>query len=226
MKGEPCVMGERKIYKKRKPGAQCSLGRDYSQTVVSEPCVCGQGDFECDYGYERHSNNQCIPAFWFSPSSLSKDCNVGQNYWNSTGYRRIVSNNCTDGLREKYMAKMEKCPGKAPRGLHILTSDGKLVMEQGHNTTFIILMEEGDLQRTNIQLDFGDGIAVSYANFSPVEDGIRHVYKSAGIFQVTAFAENSLGSDTAVLFLHVVCEYFHLPHSLGQNLTSLSPYSF
>lgn len=38
-----------------------------------------------DYGYERHSNNQCIPAFWFSPSSLSKDCNVGQNYWNSTG---------------------------------------------------------------------------------------------------------------------------------------------
>uniref|UniRef100_A0A8D2MG05 VPS10 domain-containing receptor SorCS3 n=1 Tax=Zonotrichia albicollis TaxID=44394 RepID=A0A8D2MG05_ZONAL len=207
--GEPCVMGERKIYKKRKPGAQCSLGRDYSQTVVSEP-LCDPGDF--DYGYERHSNNQCIPAFWFSPSSLSKDCNVGQNYWNSTGYRRIVSNNCTDGLREKYMAKMEKCPGKAPRGLHILTSDGKLVMEQGHNATFIILMEEGDLQRTNIQLDFGDGIAVSYANFSPVEDGIRHVYKSAGIFQVTAFAENSLGSDTAVLFLHVVCpvEHVHL----------------
>uniref|UniRef100_A0A8C3B9K6 VPS10 domain-containing receptor SorCS3 n=1 Tax=Cairina moschata TaxID=8855 RepID=A0A8C3B9K6_CAIMO len=210
--GEPCVMGERKIYKKRKPGAQCSLGRDYSRTVVSEPCVCGQGDFECDYGYERHSNNQCVPAFWFSPSSLSKDCSIGQSYLNSTGYRRIVSNNCTDGLREKYMAKVEKCPGKAPRGLHILTADGKLVTEQGQNATFIILMEEGDLQRTNIQLDFGDGIAVSYANFSPVEDGIRHVYKSAGIFQVTAYAENSLGSDTAVLFLHVVCpvEHVHL----------------
>lgn len=57
-------------------------------------------------------------------------------------YRRIVSNNCTDGLQEKYMAKMEKCPGKAPRGLHILTTDGKLVTEQGHNATFIILMEE------------------------------------------------------------------------------------
>uniref|UniRef100_A0A8C9FIU6 PKD domain-containing protein n=1 Tax=Pavo cristatus TaxID=9049 RepID=A0A8C9FIU6_PAVCR len=71
---------------------------------------------------------------------------------------------------------------------------------------------QGDLQRTNIQLDFGDGIAVSYANFSPVEDGIRHVYKSAGIFQVTAYAENSLGSDTAVLFLHVICpvEHVHL----------------
>lgn len=80
---------------------------------------------------------------------------------------------------------------------------------------------QGDLQRTNIQLDFGDGIAVSYANFSPVEDGIRHVYKSAGIFQVTAYAENSLGSDTAVLFLHVVCKYFLLLESLGKALTSL-----
>uniref|UniRef100_A0A7N5K761 PKD domain-containing protein n=1 Tax=Ailuropoda melanoleuca TaxID=9646 RepID=A0A7N5K761_AILME len=121
-------------------------------------------------------------------------------------YRRIVSNNCTDGLREKYTAKAQMCPGKAPRGLHVVTTDGRLVAEQGHNATFIILMEEGDLQRTNIQLDFGDGIAVSYANFSPIEDGIKHVYKSAGIFQVTAYAENSLGSDTAVLFLHVVCK--------------------
>ncbi|XP_024064621.2 VPS10 domain-containing receptor SorCS3 [Terrapene carolina triunguis] len=210
--GEPCVMGERKIYKKRKPGAQCALGRDYSRTVVSEPCVCAEWDFECDYGYERHSNNQCMPAFWFNPSSLPKDCSLGQSYLNSTGYRRIVSNNCTDGLREKYVAKAEQCPGKAPRGLHVLTTDGKLLAQQGHNTTFIILMEEGDLQRTNIQLDFGDGIAMSYANFSPIEEGIRHVYKSAGIFQVTAYAENSLGSDTAVLFLHVVCpvEHVHL----------------
>uniref|UniRef100_A0A8C9FY82 VPS10 domain-containing protein n=1 Tax=Pavo cristatus TaxID=9049 RepID=A0A8C9FY82_PAVCR len=103
-----------------------------------------------DYGYERHNNNQCIPAFWFSPSSLSKDCSIGQSYLNSTGYRRIVSNNCTDGLREKYKAKMEKCPGKAPRGLHILTSDGKLITEQGHNATFIILMEEVRFQTQQV----------------------------------------------------------------------------
>ncbi|XP_047559284.1 VPS10 domain-containing receptor SorCS3 isoform X2 [Lutra lutra] len=210
--GEPCVMGERKIFKKRKPGAQCSLGRDSSGTVVSEPCVCADWDFECDYGYERHGESQCVPAFWYNPASPSKDCSLGQSYLNSTGYRRIVSNNCTDGLREKYTAKAQMCPGKAPRGLHVVTTDGRLVAEQGHNATFIILMEEGDLQRTNIQLDFGDGIAVSYANFSPIEDGIKHVYKSAGIFQVTAYAENSLGSDTAVLFLHVVCpvEHVHL----------------
>lgn len=57
-------------------------------------------------------------------------------------YRRIVSNNCTDGLRDKYSAKAQLCPGKAPRGLHVVTNDGRLVAEQGHNATFIILMEE------------------------------------------------------------------------------------
>lgn len=53
-----------------------------------------------------------------------------------------MSNNCTDGLREKYTAKAQMCPGKAPRGLHVVTTDGRLVAEQGHNATFIILMEE------------------------------------------------------------------------------------
>ncbi|KAH0623766.1 hypothetical protein JD844_006879 [Phrynosoma platyrhinos] len=38
-----------------------------------------------DYGYERHSNNQCIPAFWFNPSSQLKECSLGQSYLNSTG---------------------------------------------------------------------------------------------------------------------------------------------
>lgn len=86
-----------------------------------------------------------------------------------------------------------------------LVSD-KSQTEPMKGTRPISVCLQGDLQRTNIQLDFGDGIAVSYANFSPIEDGIKHVYKSAGIFQVTAYAENNLGSDTAVLFLHVVCK--------------------
>lgn len=60
--------------------------------------------------------------------------------------------------------------------------------------------------KTNIQLDFGDGIAVSYSNLSWTEDGIRHVYKTAGIFRVMALAENSLGSESSMLFLHVTCK--------------------
>lgn len=65
---------------------------------------------------------------------------------------------------------------------------------------------QGDGSRTSITLDFGDGHAITYSNVSSIEDGIKHIYKSVGIYRVTATAENSLGFETAVLFLHVTCE--------------------
>uniref|UniRef100_A0A8C2UVJ4 VPS10 domain-containing receptor SorCS1 n=1 Tax=Chinchilla lanigera TaxID=34839 RepID=A0A8C2UVJ4_CHILA len=211
--GEACIMGAKRKYKKRKSERKCMQGK-YAGAMESEPCVCTEADFDCDYGYERHSNGQCLPAFWFNPSSLSKDCSVGQSYLNSTGYRKVVSNNCTDGVREQYTAKPQKCPGKAPRGLRIVTADGKLMAEQGHNVTLLVQLEEGDVQRTLIQVDFGDGIAVSYVNLSSMEDGIKHVYQNVGIFRVTVQVDNSLGSDSAVLYLHVTCPLEHVHLSL------------
>uniref|UniRef100_A0A673T762 Sortilin related VPS10 domain containing receptor 1 n=2 Tax=Suricata suricatta TaxID=37032 RepID=A0A673T762_SURSU len=211
--GEACIMGAKRIYKKRKSERKCMQGK-YAGAMESEPCVCTEADFDCDYGYERHSNGQCLPAFWFNPSSLSKDCSIGQSYLNSTGYRKVVSNNCTDGVREQYTAKPQKCPGKAPRGLRIVTADGKLTAEQGHNVTLLVQLEEGDVQRTLIQVDFGDGIAVSYVNLSSMEDGIKHVYHNVGIFRVTVQVDNGLGSDSAVLYLHVTCPLEHVHLSL------------
>ncbi|XP_048801198.1 VPS10 domain-containing receptor SorCS1-like isoform X3 [Lagopus muta] len=211
--GEACIMGAKRIYRKRKSEKKCMQGK-YAGGMTSEPCVCTDADFDCDYGYERHSNGQCLPAFWYNPSSLSKDCSLGQSYLNSTGYRKVVSNNCTDGVREQYTAKPQQCPGKAPQGLRIITSDGKLTAEQGHNVTFLVQLEEGDLQRSLIQVDFGDGTAVSYANLSSTEDGIKHTYQNVGIFRVTVLVENSLGSDNAVLYLHVTCPLEHVHLSL------------
>lgn len=65
---------------------------------------------------------------------------------------------------------------------------------------------QGDGARTSITLDFGDGHALTYSNVSSIEDGIKHIYKVVGIYRVTATGENSLGSETAVLYLHVTCE--------------------
>ncbi|MGH0183354.1 UNVERIFIED_CONTAM: hypothetical protein FKN15_011935 [Acipenser sinensis] len=201
--GEPCVMGEKQIYMKRRPGNHCMLGKDYSRMLSSEPCICAASDFECDYGYERRGDGKCLPAFWFNPTTVSRSCSLGQSYLNSTGYRKVVSNNCTAGVKEIYTARKQQCPRRAPRGLHVVTSDGKLVSSQGSNVTFLVFLEDGDSLRTNIQLDFGDGIAVSYSNLSLIEGGVKHVYKTAGIFRVCALAENSLGSDSAVLYLHI-----------------------
>ncbi|XP_075698946.1 VPS10 domain-containing receptor SorCS1 isoform X2 [Rhinoderma darwinii] len=209
--GEACIMGAKRTYKKRRSERKCMQGK-YAGAMSSEPCVCTEADFECDYGYERHSNGQCLPAFWYNPSSLSKDCSLGQSYLNSTGYRKVVSNNCTDGVRERYTAKPQQCPGKAPHGLRVTTLDGKLTAEQGHNVTFVLQLEEGDVQRTNIQVEFGDGIAASYANLSATEDGIKHVYQNVGIFRVLVQVDNNLGLDSSVLYLHITAplEHIHL----------------
>ncbi|XP_062866910.1 VPS10 domain-containing receptor SorCS3 [Trichomycterus rosablanca] len=202
--GEPCVMGQKQIFLKRRPGNYCMIGKDFSRILSSEPCICRAHDFECDYGFERRADGNCLTAFWFNPVTVSRGCSHGQNYLNSTGYRKVAANNCTKGVKELYTARKQQCPNRPPRGLHLTTRDNTLTAKLGTNVTFLVQLEEGDSLRTNIQLDFGDGIAVSYSNLSWTEEGIRYVYRSTGIFRVTAVAENSLGSDTNVLYLHII----------------------
>uniref|UniRef100_A0A8C1UGC8 PKD domain-containing protein n=1 Tax=Cyprinus carpio TaxID=7962 RepID=A0A8C1UGC8_CYPCA len=208
--GEPCIMGQKQIYMKRRPGNYCMVGWDNSRILSAEPCICRTHDFECDYGFERRGDGNCLPAFWFNPSMLSRSCSQGQNYLNSTGYRKVVANNCTKGVKELYTARKQQCPYRPPRGLVLSTGDNKFTANMGSNVTFLVRLEEGDSMRTNIQLDFGDGTAVSYSNLSWTQEGIRHVYRSAGIFRVTAQAENNLGFDTSSLYLHVTCPVEHI----------------
>uniref|UniRef100_A0A4W5RMB6 Sortilin related VPS10 domain containing receptor 1 n=1 Tax=Hucho hucho TaxID=62062 RepID=A0A4W5RMB6_9TELE len=211
-RGEPCIMGVKRIYRKLKPIARCVMGKTYSVTMTSAPCDCTEADFECDYGYERRSDGKCTPAFWFLPSSMSRSCTTGTTFINSTGYRKVVSNNCTAGVIAEYTAKRQHCPTQAPKGLHLVTSEGKLTATLGTNVTFLVFLEEGDVARTSIMVDFGDGHALTYSNVSSIEDGVKHVYKAVGIYRVTATGENSLGSESVVLYLHVTCqlEYIHL----------------
>ncbi|XP_041839240.1 VPS10 domain-containing receptor SorCS1 isoform X3 [Melanotaenia boesemani] len=210
--GEPCLMGVKRIYRKLKPTSRCVMGKTYSVTMTSGPCDCTEADFECDYGYERRSDGKCSPAFWFHTSSMSRSCTTGMTFLNSTGYRKVVSNNCTAGVSAEYTARRQQCPVQAPRGLHLVTSEGSLSATLGANVTFLVFLEEGDGARTSITVDFGDGHALTYSNVSSIEDGVKHIYKAVGIYRVIATGENSLGSETATLYLHVTCqlEYIHL----------------
>ncbi|TWW59419.1 VPS10 domain-containing receptor, partial [Takifugu flavidus] len=140
--GEPCVMGQKQIFMKRRPGNFCMLGRDYSRILSAEPCICRAHDFECDYGYERSVDGNCRPAFWFNHSMVSRGCSLGQNYFNSTGYRKVVLNNCTKGVKEMYTAIKEQCPIRPPKGLLLTTKDGKLTANLGSNVTFLVHLDE------------------------------------------------------------------------------------
>uniref|UniRef100_A0A8C4HX30 Sortilin related VPS10 domain containing receptor 3b n=1 Tax=Dicentrarchus labrax TaxID=13489 RepID=A0A8C4HX30_DICLA len=193
-KGELCVMGEKQIYMKRRPGNRCMLAQDYSRIYSSEPCLCTAYDFECDYGWERQADGKCSPAFWFNPNGATKSCSTSQSFLNSTGYRKVLSNNCKEGGRNVYSPKRQVCRPRPPRGLRLSTSQGDLSAPVGSNVTFMVYLDD---------VNFGDGIKITYSNLSRTDDGIKHIYRTTGIYRVTASAENNLGSDSNTLFLHI-----------------------
>uniref|UniRef100_A0A3P8XQX1 PKD domain-containing protein n=1 Tax=Esox lucius TaxID=8010 RepID=A0A3P8XQX1_ESOLU len=208
-KGEPCVMGEKQTFMKRRPGARCMLAQGYSRVISSEPCVCRQYDFECDYGYERQVDGKCSSAFWFNPNTITGSCGISQNFLNSTGYRKVLSNNCKEGGNDVYSARKQQCSPRPPKGLRLMTSHGELTATVGSNVTFLVHLDDGNSLWTSIQLDFGDGITVMY-NLSQRGDGIKHNYRAAGIFRVTAHAENSQGYDSSSMFLHITSPVEHV----------------
>ncbi|XP_052437367.1 VPS10 domain-containing receptor SorCS3 [Carassius gibelio] len=202
-KGEVCVMGERQVYMKRKPGTRCTLGREYSRVVSAEPCICTLYDFECDYGFERQASGKCAPAFWYDVSLPAHTCSHGQHYRNSTGYRKVLLNNCREGLKDTLSPRMQQCKPIAPSGLQLSTINSQLTAALGTNITFRVALQNGDSLSTSLHVDFGDGISVSYSNISRLGDSITHTYRVAGIFRVTAHAQNSHGSDSSSLYLHI-----------------------
>ncbi|XP_037553626.1 VPS10 domain-containing receptor SorCS1-like [Nematolebias whitei] len=204
--GEVCIMGMKRIFQKLRANARCVKARDQYISQMSDSCSCTEADFECDYGFERQIDGSCTPAFWFTPSATSRDCMTGDSFLNTTGYRKALSNNCTEGSVLRYGPRQHKCPSQAPRGLQLFTSEGTLVATLERNVTFLVFLEEGLGSMTSITVDFGDGTAISYVNISSIEDGVKHVYSKVGIYQVSATASNSLGLDRVVLYLHVSCQ--------------------
>ncbi|XP_029306406.1 LOW QUALITY PROTEIN: VPS10 domain-containing receptor SorCS1-like [Cottoperca gobio] len=208
--GEVCIMGMKRIFQKLKANARCVKTRNQYISQMSDSCPCTEADFECDYGFERQIDGRCTPAFWFVPSATSRDCIRGESFLNTTGYRRALSNNCTEGTLLKYSPRRQKCPSHAPRGLQLFTSEGTLVATLEKNVTFLVFLEEGLGSMTSITLDFGDGTAISYVNVSSIDDGVKHIYSKVGIYHVSATAANALGFDRVVLYLHVSCQLEHV----------------
>ncbi|NWH32516.1 SORC1 protein, partial [Chloropsis hardwickii] len=196
--GEACIMGAKRIYRKRKSEKKCMQGK-YAGAMTSEPCVCTEADFDCDYGYERLFFFFFFFFFLYNPSSLSKDCSLGQSYLNSTGYRKVVSNNFFFFFFFFFFFKPQQCPGKAPFFFFFFFFFFRLTAEQGHNGVFFFFF---------FFFFFGDGIAVSYANFFFFFFFFFFIFQNVGIFRVTVLVENSLGSDSAVLYLHVTFFFF------------------
>uniref|UniRef100_A0A4W3I577 VPS10 domain-containing receptor SorCS2 n=1 Tax=Callorhinchus milii TaxID=7868 RepID=A0A4W3I577_CALMI len=200
---EHCIMGERREFRKRKISSWCIKGKNFTSAVTSKPCQCTDSDFECDYGFEQQKNGQCFPAFWYNPDAPSEHCRLGQTYTSSSGYRKVVLNVCEGGVDKQQGSTQHQCPLMAPKGLRIVTKGERLAVNPGDDVTFIVSQDQGDTLNTKYQVDLGDGFRAIYVNLTLMDEPILHRYEKPGIYRVSVKAENSAGSDEAMVYIQV-----------------------
>uniref|UniRef100_A0A4W5NIW6 VPS10 domain-containing receptor SorCS2 n=1 Tax=Hucho hucho TaxID=62062 RepID=A0A4W5NIW6_9TELE len=208
LKGEKCIMGQERSFRKRKDTAFCIKGKSYTSALTTKTCQCSEKDFNCDYGFERAQSlkaegDRCFADFWHDPDSPPDDCHLGHDFESSTGYRKVVSNMCEGGVNKQQSAKQHTCPLLPPRGLQLGIKGQMLAVAPGDDITFIVHQEQGDTSNTKYQVDLGDGVRAIYQNLTVTDEPIQHRYEQLGVYRVTVKAENMAGHDQATMYIQV-----------------------
>ncbi|XP_043101530.1 VPS10 domain-containing receptor SorCS2 isoform X2 [Puntigrus tetrazona] len=208
LQGEKCIMGQERMYRRRKESSFCIKGKSYTSALTTKPCQCTEKDFACDYGFERAPSlrlegDRCYPDFWHDPDSPPENCHLGHSYKSSTGYRKVISNVCEGGLNKEQSSKQHSCPLLPPRGLQLGIKGQMLAVAPGDDITFIVHQEQGDTTSTRYQVDLMDGVRAIYENLTVTDEPIQHRYEKPGVYRVNVKAENSAGHDQATLYIQV-----------------------
>uniref|UniRef100_A0A8C2BKM5 Sortilin-related VPS10 domain containing receptor 2 n=1 Tax=Cyprinus carpio TaxID=7962 RepID=A0A8C2BKM5_CYPCA len=203
---EKCIMGQERMYRRRKESSFCIKGKSYTSALTAKPCQCTEKDFACDYGFERAPSlrlegDRCYPDFWHDPDAPPENCHMGHSYKSSTGYRKVIANVCEGGLNKEQSAKQHSCPLLPPSGLQKYKN-----LKARKNVPLICSLFfplQGDTTSTRYQVDLMDGVRAIYENLTVTDEPIQHRYEKPGVYRVNVKAENSAGHDQATLYIQV-----------------------
>lgn len=98
--GQPCLMGRRISYTRRKRDSECFNGVLFERPISVETCKCTEEDYECDFGFTRKdslSNSPCIPHINISYAPPA-NCTPGSIYTVTMGYRKVAGDTCQGGI--------------------------------------------------------------------------------------------------------------------------------
>ncbi|XP_006736153.1 VPS10 domain-containing receptor SorCS2, partial [Leptonychotes weddellii] len=147
LKGDRCIMGQQRSFRKRKSTSWCIKGRSFTSALESRVCRCRESDFLCDYGFERSPSSEsdaskCFASFWFNPLSPPDDCVLGQTYSSSLGYRKVVSNVCEGGVDPRQSPSQLQCPLTPPRGLQVSIRGEAVAVRPREDVLFVVRQEQ------------------------------------------------------------------------------------
>lgn len=80
-------------------------------------------------------------------------------------YRRVLSNNCKEGVRRVFSPRRQACRPRPPRGLRLITGHGELSSTVGSNVTFMLYLDEvSHIGTKEVELNLNTGMLTSYSN--------------------------------------------------------------
>lgn len=90
-----CLLGEQKVFKRRKKSSACFSTEKEEKVVSSRPCPCTYKDYNCQEGYVRDE----VSFMCMGKTGIQKiPCKAGFQILPS-GYQKIVGNKCEGGLQ-------------------------------------------------------------------------------------------------------------------------------
>lgn len=107
--GGKCLLGHQVRYTRRRRASTCFNGQEYERVEFRKNCACAEEDYECDFGYERSSDNGPCVAIMAISNAAPKECSG--YYTVSNGYRLIAGDSCDSSQGVDHLHTKFRCPG-------------------------------------------------------------------------------------------------------------------
>ncbi|GAA5814583.1 hypothetical protein MFLAVUS_008082 [Mucor flavus] len=94
---DACLLGKRISYWRRKADRACVVkGRSNEAHIDTQNCECRDIDFECDFGFWRNNENECV--FKGRHPDRPAKCPAGDKFRGRSGYKKNVKSTCAGGI--------------------------------------------------------------------------------------------------------------------------------
>ncbi|KAI7893622.1 uncharacterized protein EV154DRAFT_600677 [Mucor mucedo] len=94
---DSCLLGKKTAYWRRKRDRVCIVQAQFQEPeVVVENCECRDIDFECDFGFWRNKENECV--FKGRHPDRPAKCPPGQTFRGRSGYKKNTKSSCSRGI--------------------------------------------------------------------------------------------------------------------------------
>ncbi|KAA0723494.1 VPS10 domain-containing receptor [Triplophysa tibetana] len=194
LQGEKCIMGQERMYRRRKESSFCIKGKSYTSALMAKPCQCTEKDFawykNTDNLWQILRVTAVILTSGMILTAPPENCHFGHSYKSSTGYRKVIANVCEGGMNKEESSKQHSCPLLPPRGLQLGIKGQMLAVAPGDDITFIVHQEQGDTTSTRYQVDLMDGVRAIYENLTLLKGYLITRFSQKGEVLVTVQASN------------------------------------